>query len=145
MGFLDFLFGHRKKDSGTSVRHVPHSDITRNTQPRVEPISEPLIAPKPKPTPKPETTKVKQSPKLQPQIKNTGCKTQVENKQVIENVEPVSSTQQEVLDYLSHNPKGITFIHGKAGCGKTHLIKQIESFNYGCQVLTPTNLAASLY
>ena len=58
---------------------------------------------------------------------------------------PVSSTQQDVLDYLSRDPKGITFVHGKAGCGKTYLISQIESSNHGCLVLTPTNLAASLY
>lgn len=60
-------------------------------------------------------------------------------------IPPIASTQKEVLDYLSKNPEGITFVHGKAGCGKTHLIKQIESSNCGCQVLTPTNLAASLY
>lgn len=60
-------------------------------------------------------------------------------------VPPIASTQQDVLDYLSGNPAGITFVHGKAGCGKTYLIKKIESSNVGCQVLTPTNLAASLY
>lgn len=60
-------------------------------------------------------------------------------------VTPVTSTQQEVLDYLNNNPQGITFIHGKAGCGKTYLINKIESANRGCQVLTPTNLAATLY
>lgn len=145
MGFFDFLFGHRKKDLGTTGRNVPHSNMSSNFQPRAERVSEPVIAPKPKPTPKPEVNEVKQSPKPQPRTKNTSCKTTDDKKQVIEIVEPVSSTQQEVLDYLSHNPMGITFIHGKAGCGKTHLIKQIESSNYGCQVLTPTNLAASLY
>lgn len=60
-------------------------------------------------------------------------------------VPPVASTQQDVLDYLSRTPPGITFVHGKAGCGKTHLIKKIEASNSGCQVLAPTNLAASLY
>ena len=60
-------------------------------------------------------------------------------------LQPVSSTQQDVLDYLGNNPQGLVFIHGKAGCGKTYLIKQIEKSNPGCQVLTPTNLAASLY
>lgn len=63
----------------------------------------------------------------------------------IEYVEPVASTQQQVIDYLSAQPKGITFVHGKAGCGKTYLIKQIEKSVRGSQVLTPTNLAASLY
>lgn len=60
-------------------------------------------------------------------------------------VPPVASTQQDVLDYLSTKPGGITFVHGKAGCGKTYLINQIESSDIGCQVLAPTNLAASLY
>lgn len=69
----------------------------------------------------------------------------VEEKKEIEYIPPVSSTQQDVLDYLGGNPQGITFIHGKAGCGKTYLIKQIESSNTRCQVLTPTNLASSLY
>ena len=54
-------------------------------------------------------------------------------------------TQEEVLDYLKGNPSGITFVHGKAGCGKTYLIKKLVSEVGGCQVLTPTNLAASLY
>lgn len=55
------------------------------------------------------------------------------------------STQEEVLDYLKGIPAGITFVHGKAGCGKTYLIKKVVSEVSGCQVLTPTNLAASLY
>lgn len=58
---------------------------------------------------------------------------------------PLSCTQEEVLDYLTHSPKGITFIHGKAGCGKTYLIKKLAKLVRGCVVLTPTNLAASLY
>ena len=57
----------------------------------------------------------------------------------------LTDTQQDVLDYLTNNPQGITFVHGKAGCGKTWLIRQIESSVSGCQVLAPTNLAASLY
>lgn len=55
------------------------------------------------------------------------------------------ATQQDVLDYLSSNPGGITFVHGKAGCGKTYMIRQLEKRVRGCQVLTPTNLASSLY
>ncbi|MDE5902969.1 MAG: AAA family ATPase, partial [Muribaculaceae bacterium] len=60
-------------------------------------------------------------------------------------VEPVGATQEDVLRYLSGCPAGITFVHGKAGCGKSHLIKKLEAAIPGCQVLTPTNLAASLY
>lgn len=56
-----------------------------------------------------------------------------------------NTTQNDVLNYLRTIPSGITFIHGKAGCGKTTLIKQLVSGINGCQVLTPTNLAASLY
>lgn len=58
---------------------------------------------------------------------------------------PISSTQDDVLKYLTGNPSGITFIHGKAGCGKTYIIRKlVEKIDY-CQVLAPTNLAASLY
>lgn len=67
------------------------------------------------------------------------------NQSPIPYVKPVASTQQEVSDYLYGNPKGITFIHGKAGSGKTYLIRKLESAIPGCQVLAPTNLAASLY
>lgn len=56
-----------------------------------------------------------------------------------------AATQEDVLKYLCGNPQGLIFVHGKAGCGKTYLINRIESMVAGCQVLTPTNLAASLY
>ena len=56
-----------------------------------------------------------------------------------------NTTQDDVLAYLRVIPSGITFVHGKAGCGKTYLIKRLVSEISGCQVLTPTNLAASLY
>ena len=55
------------------------------------------------------------------------------------------STQEEVLNYLRNIPQGITFVHGKAGCGKTFLIKKLVSEVNGCQVLAPTNMAANLY
>lgn len=54
-------------------------------------------------------------------------------------------TQDDVLNYLRTVPSGITFVHGKAGCGKSFLIRRLVSEINGCQVLTPTNLAASLY
>lgn len=65
--------------------------------------------------------------------------------EVIPYIEPVSSTQEVVMDYLMNVPSGITFVHGKAGSGKTYLIRNIESRIAGCQVLTPTNLSATLY
>lgn len=145
MGFCDFLFGRVKTDLETSGRNVPHSDMTSNIQPRVEPVSESDMDPKRQATSQPESANADQSSKPQPPTQNTDSSTKEGNKQIIEYIEPISSTQQEVLDYLSHAPKGITFIHGKAGCGKTYLIRQIESSLHGCQVLTPTNLAASLY
>ena len=60
-------------------------------------------------------------------------------------IEPISSTQDEVLNYISNVSSGITFIHGKAGSGKTYIIRKIEKQIAGCKVLTPTNLASSLY
>lgn len=60
-------------------------------------------------------------------------------------IEPIGSSQEDVLNYLIKNPAGITFIHGKAGCGKTYLINKLVKAVNGCIVLTPTNLAASLY
>lgn len=60
-------------------------------------------------------------------------------------IQPIASTQQDVIDYLVTKPKGFTFVHGKAGCGKTWLIRQIEKSVAGCRVLTPTNLASGLY
>ena len=63
----------------------------------------------------------------------------------IDYIEPKGSTQEEALNYLKSSPQGLVFIHGKAGCGKTYLIKKIENTVSGCQVLTPTNLAATLY
>lgn len=56
-----------------------------------------------------------------------------------------NTTQDDVLAYLRVIPSGITFVHGKAGCGKTYLIKKLVAEISGCLVLTPTNLAASLY
>lgn len=60
-------------------------------------------------------------------------------------IDPLNCTQEEVIDYLTNTPTGITFVHGKAGCGKTTLIRKVADKVSGCQVLAPTNLAASLY
>ena len=59
--------------------------------------------------------------------------------------DPVGCKRSDVLKYLGTNPSGITFIHGKAGSGKTHLIREIEAAVPASMVLAPTNLAASLY
>ncbi|MDE6680628.1 MAG: AAA family ATPase [Muribaculaceae bacterium] len=63
----------------------------------------------------------------------------------MEYIEPKGATQEDVLRHLRSRPQGITFVHGKAGCGKTYLIRQIEKSVEGCRVLAPTNLAAALY
>jgi len=55
------------------------------------------------------------------------------------------TTPDEILTYLKTTPKGITFIHGKAGSGKTTLIRRLAAEIDGCQILVPTNFAASLY
>lgn len=54
-------------------------------------------------------------------------------------------TQEDVYKYLTNHPEGLTFIHGKAGSGKTTLIRKVAEVTNGCQILVPTNMAASLY
>ncbi len=129
MGIFDFLFGRKsKKTERVIVERKPISQSKPGYKPAPKPVpdsspqtrSTSPVVPKPHPKPSPSNAPITYVP-------------------------PVASTQQDVLDYLSKNPGGITFVHGKAGCGKTYLINQIESSNRGCQVLTPTNLAASLY
>lgn len=127
MGIFDFLFGRKsRKSEQATVEVIP----TPKPKPEYKPAPKPAAAPRPQTRP---VAPAAPKPKAKP------------NNPTITYVPPVASTQQDVLDYLSKNPKGITFVHGKAGCGKTYLINQIESSNRGCQVLTPTNLAASLY
>ncbi len=60
-------------------------------------------------------------------------------------IEPIGVSQETIISYLTGSPSDITFIHGKAGCGKSYLIRQIEDRVDGCRVLTPTNLARSVY
>ena len=61
--------------------------------------------------------------------------------------DPIHTDQSTVINYLTGEmaPGGITFVHGKAGSGKTHLINEVLKKKKNCVVLTPTNLAASLY
>lgn len=129
MGILNFIFGRKPKKAERII--VERKPIPQ-PKPEYKPAPKPVAAPSPQ-AEAASTAAPKPLPK--PQSKSAP----------ITYVPPVASTQQDVLDYLSKNPGGITFVHGKAGCGKTYLINQIESINRGCQVLTPTNLAASLY
>lgn len=71
-------------------------------------------------------------------IKNKAC-------QRTDCIPPKDSKQTEIIAYFENNPVNITFVHGKAGCGKTYLINQVAKKIAGCQILTPTNLSASLY
>lgn len=124
MGILDFLLGRKSKKTERVI-------VERKPIPQPEPEDKPI--PKPAKVPSPGASVVSKPQSKEP------------NNAHITYVPPVASTQEDVLNYLAKNPSGITFVHGKAGCGKTYLINQIESSNRGCQVLTPTNLAASLY
>ncbi|MDE6071382.1 MAG: AAA family ATPase [Muribaculaceae bacterium] len=129
MGIFDLIFGRKsRKPEKATVEVMPTPTLKQ--KPEFQP------APKPAPAPKPQTMSAASTvPKSKAKQDDTP----------ITYVPPIASTQEDVLHYLSQDPSGITFVHGKAGCGKTYLIKKIESANAGCQVLTPTNLAASLY
>ncbi len=115
---LAHLFGFRKKNTSTQkVEETSHVDMPVKEVPSIsESLSQDSIA-------LPEAN-----------IKSS-----------MTYVEPIGSTQEEVYEYLIGNPTGITFVHGKAGCGKTYLINKVVNAVAGCVVLTPTNLAASLY
>lgn len=57
----------------------------------------------------------------------------------------LNEDQQRIIDDLCNNPSPITFIHGKAGTGKSYLVKEIMGRLGGCKVLCPTNLAKKPY
>lgn len=80
-----------------------------------------------------------QSQKIGDEVRNTGPKPHI-----VSFAAPLNCTQDEIINYLTNNPTGITFVHGKAGCGKTYLISKVAE-SCRCQILAPTNLAASLY
>ena len=121
MGIFDFIFRRSKKIETAKIEEKPMSPSI--PKPEQVPVPDPL-------------TEVVPDVASQPAV-NAG-------KASIPYVPPVESTQQDVLNYLSHRPPGIEFVHGKAGCGKTPLIKKMEASNPGWKVLAPTNLAAAL-
>ena len=57
----------------------------------------------------------------------------------------LTDEQQKIAYEILNHPTPITFIQGKAGTGKTHLIKTLVKKLGGVQILCPTNLAASNY
>ena len=150
MGIIDFIFSKKKRRSLPSEIEQPeekHRDSTAFLYRNISPVSlpePPASLPEPPASlPEPPAPEESASEVMTESAQNEGNTPAVAP--LPPYVPPVASTQQDVLDYLSRNPQGITFVHGKAGCGKTYLINKIESSNPGCQVLTPTNLAASLY
>ncbi len=92
-------------------------------------------------TPKKE---VKENNNTHPNVTNSNVKKTIPTK-VIHYIPPKNTNQEEILDYLKKGASGITFIHGKAGCGKTYLLQKVEKEISGCKILTPTNLASGLY
>ena len=57
----------------------------------------------------------------------------------------LTGEQQKIVNEIINHPAQITFIQGKAGSGKTFLIKTLAKKLYNLQILCPTNLAASIY
>ena len=53
--------------------------------------------------------------------------------------------QRRAYEACVNNPKRITIIQGKAGTGKSYLVEQLLEALPGAIVLTPTNMAASVY
>lgn len=56
----------------------------------------------------------------------------------------LTKEQQEVIDACLYNPKPITIIQGKAGSGKSYLVKELLK-RIDAVILTPTNMAKSVY
>ena len=58
---------------------------------------------------------------------------------------PCNAEQQRILDDFFRNPATITLIQGKAGSGKSYMIRELVSRTRGAVVLVPTNMAKSVY
>lgn len=53
--------------------------------------------------------------------------------------------QQRIIDACRYNPAPITIIQGKAGSGKSFMVKELLKNLSSAVVLTPTNMAKSVY
>lgn len=53
--------------------------------------------------------------------------------------------QQRIIEAFKNNPMPITIIQGKAGTGKSYMIREFVKQIPGTLVLTPTNMAKSVY
>lgn len=58
---------------------------------------------------------------------------------------PCNSEQQRIIDEFLQDPSPITIIQGKAGSGKSYLIRELVSQTAGAVILAPTNMAKSVY
>ena len=58
---------------------------------------------------------------------------------------PLTSEQQRIADEMFEDLAPITFIQGKAGSGKSYLIKELRKILGVDEVLCPTNLAKQVY
>ena len=58
---------------------------------------------------------------------------------------PCNAEQQKIIDDFLTNPAPITLIQGKAGSGKSYLIRELVSLSGGSVILVPTNMAKSVY
>lgn len=58
---------------------------------------------------------------------------------------PLSQEQQQIADNICKNPAPITFIQGKAGSGKSYLVKAMLPRLNNVKILCPTNMAIKVY
>lgn len=58
---------------------------------------------------------------------------------------PCTSEQQRIIDEFMRNPAPLILIQGKAGTGKSYMIRELASRVPGTVILTPTNMAKSMY
>ena len=56
-----------------------------------------------------------------------------------------TAEQQRIIDEFMRNPAPLTLIQGKAGTGKSYMIRELASRVPGTVILTPTNMAKSMY
>jgi tRNA A37 threonylcarbamoyladenosine biosynthesis protein TsaE len=57
----------------------------------------------------------------------------------------LTDEQKNAYNLCTQNPKPITIIQGKAGTGKSYLVKELLHAFSRAALLTPTNMAASVY
>lgn len=58
---------------------------------------------------------------------------------------PCNAEQYRIINDFLNSPSQLTLIQGKAGSGKSYLIRELVSRINGAIILTPTNMAKSVY